>query len=64
MTDVDFLICDTTGSVLLTTDADLAGKTVVVPEDITQTVLGSERLYEAAAPWAYMRKSSSWWACP
>ena len=46
MTDVDFLICDTTGSVLLTTDADLAGKTVVVPEDITQTVLGSERLYE------------------
>ena len=42
MTDVDFLICDTTGSVLLTTDADLAGKTVVVPEDITQTVLGSE----------------------
>ena len=44
--DVDFLICDTTGSVLLTTDADLAGKTVVVPEDITQTVLGSERLYE------------------
>ena len=46
MTDVDFLICDTTGSVLLTTDADLAGKTVVLPEDITQTVLGSERLYE------------------
>ena len=46
MTDVDFLICDTTGSVLLTTDADLAGKTVVIPEDITQTVLGSERLYE------------------
>ena len=40
MTDVDFLICDTTGSVLLTTDADLAGKTVVVPEDITQAVLG------------------------
>ena len=30
MTDVNFLICDTTGSVL----------------DITQTVLGSERLYE------------------
>ena len=46
MTDVDLLICDTTGSVLLTTDADLAGKTVVIPEDITQTVLGSERLYE------------------
>ena len=46
VSEVDFLICDTTGSVLLTTDADLAGKTVVVPEDITQTVLGSERLYE------------------
>ena len=46
MTDVDFLVCSTEGSVLLTTDADLAGKTVVVPEDITQTVLGSERLYE------------------
>ena len=46
MTDVDFLVCSTEGSVLLTTDADLAGKTVVVPGDITQTVLGSERLYE------------------
>lgn len=64
MTDVDFLICDTTGSVLLTTDADLAGKTVVVPRTLPKRCWAARDCTRAAAPWAYMRKSSSWWACP
>ena len=46
MTDVDFLICNTDGNVLLSTDADLAGLSVTVPSDITQTVLTGDRLYE------------------
>ena len=46
MTDVDFLICDIKGSVLLTTDGDLAGQSITVPAEITETVLGSDRLYE------------------
>ena len=64
MTDVDFLICDTDGNVMLTTDGDLAGQTITVPADITGAVLGGDRLYEGAAPWACMKKGSSWWACP
>ncbi len=46
MTDVDFLICDTDGNVMLTTDGDLAGQTITVPADITGAVLGGDRLYE------------------
>ena len=39
VSDVDFLICDTDGNVLLSTDASLAGKTVMVPQNLTETVL-------------------------
>ena len=50
MTDVDFLICDTTGSVL--------------PRTLPKRCWAARDCTRAAAPWAYMRKSSSWWACP
>ena len=46
VTDVNFLICNTDGAVLLTTDPSLGGKSLTVPADITQTVLTGERLYE------------------
>ena len=46
MTEVDFLICDGEGKVLLSTDADLAGMTLTVPADITHSVLTGEQLYE------------------
>jgi signal transduction histidine kinase len=46
MTDVDFLICDIEGNVLLTTDSDLGGKSITIPAEITQTVLGGDQLYE------------------
>jgi len=44
VSDVDFLICNTGGSVLLATDATLAGKTVTVPRGLTNQVL-SDGLY-------------------
>lgn len=46
MTEVDFLICNTSGHVLLTTDGALAGKTVIVPSDITTAVLTGDEVYE------------------
>ncbi len=47
MTDVNFLICDATGHVLLTTDASLGGRAVTVPADITAAIT-DERLYEGS----------------
>ena len=38
MTDVDFLICSTRGSVLLTTDEALVGKSITLPKDIVDSV--------------------------
>ncbi len=46
MTEVDFLICNTSGHVLLTTDGALAGKTIIVPADITTAVLTGDEMYE------------------
>lgn len=45
MTDVDFLICDTGGGVLLTTDQDLGGQVITVPAEITHAV-AAEGLFE------------------
>ena len=39
MTDVDFLICNKAGDVLLTSDAGLVGKSVRVPEEIVDKTL-------------------------
>jgi signal transduction histidine kinase len=39
VSDVDFLICDTGGSVRLTTDESLEGQTVTVPQELMDEVL-------------------------
>ena len=39
VSDVDFMICDTQGHVLLSTDESLAGKVVTMPEDMTREIL-------------------------
>ena len=39
MSDVDLLICDEEGHVLLATDESLAGKVVSIPKEIFQEVL-------------------------
>ena len=39
VSDVDFLICDTEGHVLLSTDETLSGRVVTMPEDMTAEVL-------------------------
>ena len=64
MTDVDFLICNRKGDVLLTSDAGLVGKSVRVPEEIVETTFSNENGYEGAVPWASTSRRSSWWACP
>ena len=46
MTDVDFLICNKKGDVLLTSDAGLVGKSVRVPEEIVETTFSNENGYE------------------
>ena len=38
MTDVDFLICNDRGNVVLTSDKELAGRTLVIPPDICREV--------------------------
>ena len=43
MTDVDFLVCNTEGSVLLTTDEELVDHVLTVPEDVMDTVLTDSR---------------------
>ena len=39
MSEVDILICDAEGHVLLSTDRDLAGKSITMPRDMTEKVL-------------------------
>ncbi len=43
MTDVDFLICSTEGSVLLTTDESLVNRVLTVPSGAVETVFSGER---------------------
>ena len=45
MTDVSFLICNTDGTVLLTTDESLGGRSVQVPEEIAIHIL-DKSIYE------------------
>lgn len=45
MTDVDFLICNTSGGVMLTTDKNLSGHSVTVPTEVVDAV-GAEGLFE------------------
>ena len=46
MSDVEFLICDVQGRLLLTTDETLAGQVVTVPREIVEGVFGEENLYQ------------------
>ena len=46
MTDVDFLICSPQGNVLLTTDNDLVGRSITIPQDIVDDILGEKALYQ------------------
>ena len=39
VSDAQFMICDTEGHVLLTTDADLSGRVVTMPEKMTREIL-------------------------
>ncbi len=49
MSDVDFLICDAQGHTLLTTNSDLAGRVINLPEDITAAIAGEDGLYEGTS---------------
>ena len=46
MTDVDFLICNTQGGVVLTTDESLVGKSLKVPETVVEQTLSGDMRYE------------------
>ena len=46
MTDVDFLICSAQGNVLLTTDEELVGRSITIPQDIVDDILGKKALYQ------------------
>lgn len=49
MSDVDFLIGDAQGRLLLTTDEDLAGRVITVPREIVDSVFGEENFYEGVS---------------
>jgi signal transduction histidine kinase len=42
VSEVQFMICDTEGRVLLSTDSSLAGETVTMPQDMTQQIMTGE----------------------
>ena len=46
MTDVDFLICSAQGNVLLTTDEELVGRSITIPQNIVDDILGEKALYQ------------------
>lgn len=46
MTDVNFLICDENGAVLLTTDESLVGRVIVVPQELQKKILENSGGYE------------------
>ena len=46
MTDVDFLICSTQGNVLLTTDNDLVGRSIMIPQEIVDDIQSDKALYQ------------------
>ena len=46
MTDVDFLICSPQGNVLLTTDNDLVGRSIMIPQEIVDDILSEKALYQ------------------
>ena len=46
MTDVDFLICNMEGQVLLTTDAALGGQVLTVPAEVCSGVFSEKSIYE------------------
>ena len=48
VSDVDFLVCNTNGNVLLTTDESLEGQVVTLPENLTSAVL-EKGLYEGSS---------------
>ena len=74
MTDVDFLICSAQGNVLLTTDEELVGRSITIPQNIVDDILGERRCIRAAAtstaptasrssPWPFPFSAAkvSWW---
>ena len=46
MTDVDFLICSAQGNVLLTTDEELVGRSITIPQEIVDSILSEKALYQ------------------
>ena len=46
MTDVDFLIFSTQGNVLLTTDNDLVGRSIMIPQEIVDDIQSDKALYQ------------------
>ena len=47
MSDVDFLICNRGGNVLLTSDERIVGQVVTLPDDVMQAILREHTIYEA-----------------
>lgn len=65
MTDVDFLICNRKGDVLLTSDAGLVGKSVPGARRRSwKRRSPTKTATRGAVPWASTSRRSSWWACP
>ena len=47
MSDVDFLICNRSGNVLLTSDERIVGQVVTLPDEVMQAILREHTIYEA-----------------
>ena len=64
VSDAQFMICDTEGHVLLTTDEDLSGQVVTMPEKMTQEILEKGASSERDDLGGLYENRRLWWAFP
>lgn len=64
MTDVDFLIATPPAASADRRMPIWPERPSLSPRTLPKRCWAARDCTRAAAPWAYMRKSSSWWACP
>ena len=46
MSDVDFLICNVSGNVLLTSDERIVGQVITLPGEVSEAIIGEGTMYE------------------
>lgn len=65
ISEMDILVCDMDGHVLLSTDATMEGRPVTIPSSVMDKVSGQTAPGPGGAVWTrFIPASSLWAACP